>query len=287
MTCGEKIAKLRKQRGMTQAELGDELNVTYQAVSKWERGESHPDFDTISRISKLFQVPISYFEDGADEPPVDAAETSAETAAAEVAAAPPEIVGMCTECGKVVHSGQEGKTSPKLICRDCVERRAREEKQAQADEQRKKQNAINHNRYILKRKRNLGFIFAAIPAAIMLIASVVLAITADKDKGDVFLGGIILTVFAYTFTAQMVWDGVVREVCTGGGHVISLPGVIFSLSPDGLIFLIVAKIFLALIAGLVFIGTIVVCVLAAIVISPFTFVPSLLMHNREIRNVGR
>ena len=63
MTCGDKIAKLRKQRGMTQAELGNELNVTYQAVSKWERSESHPDFDTISRISKLFQVPISYFEE--------------------------------------------------------------------------------------------------------------------------------------------------------------------------------------------------------------------------------
>ena len=97
MTCGDKIAKLRKQRGMTQAELGNELNVTYQAVSKWERSESHPDFDTISRISKLFQVPISYFEDGADEPPdeMPVAEIAAATAAAD-AVAPPEIIGMCT-----------------------------------------------------------------------------------------------------------------------------------------------------------------------------------------------
>ena len=38
---GEMIAGLRKQRGITQAELGERLNVTFQAVSKWERGVSH------------------------------------------------------------------------------------------------------------------------------------------------------------------------------------------------------------------------------------------------------
>ena len=67
MNCGEKISRLRKSNNMTQAELGDALSVTYQAVSKWERGESQPDFDTISKISKMFQVPISYFEDGSDD----------------------------------------------------------------------------------------------------------------------------------------------------------------------------------------------------------------------------
>ena len=46
MNNGEKIASLRKAKGMTQAELGAELNVTFQAVSKWERGESYPDFAT-------------------------------------------------------------------------------------------------------------------------------------------------------------------------------------------------------------------------------------------------
>ncbi|MDE6399197.1 MAG: helix-turn-helix domain-containing protein, partial [Clostridiales bacterium] len=63
MEYGEKIAALRKEHGMTQAELGNELNVTYQAVSKWERGESYPNFDTLSRIAKLFAVPIGYFEE--------------------------------------------------------------------------------------------------------------------------------------------------------------------------------------------------------------------------------
>lgn len=288
MTCGEKIAKLRKQNGMTQAELGDELNVTYQAVSKWERGESHPDFDTISRISRLFQVPISYFEDGAEESRESVAEPAEEIAATDTqAVVPPEVVGMCTECGKVVYAGQEGKTSPKLVCRACVERKANEERNAREDAERQKRNELDRTRYELRHRRNRGLIFATIPAAILLIISIVSAITSDNDNGAVFGGGIILTVLAYVFTAQMIWDGTVREVCTAGGHVMSLPGVIFSLSPDGLIFLIVAKLFLALVAGLVFVGSIIVCALAAIIISPFTFVPSLLIQNRNIRRVGK
>lgn len=40
MNIGEKIVKARKEKGMTQAELGSELHVTFQAVSKWERGVS-------------------------------------------------------------------------------------------------------------------------------------------------------------------------------------------------------------------------------------------------------
>ena len=38
---GALIAKLRKERNLTQSELGEQLGVSYKAISKWERGESH------------------------------------------------------------------------------------------------------------------------------------------------------------------------------------------------------------------------------------------------------
>ncbi len=38
---GEQIAALRKSKGLTQNELGERLGVSFQAVSKWERGVSH------------------------------------------------------------------------------------------------------------------------------------------------------------------------------------------------------------------------------------------------------
>ena len=40
-TIGEKIYELRKARGLTQEQVGEKLNVTGQAVSKWEKGVSH------------------------------------------------------------------------------------------------------------------------------------------------------------------------------------------------------------------------------------------------------
>ena len=41
---GKYIAKLRKQKNMTQKELADKINVTDKAVSKWERGKGIPDW---------------------------------------------------------------------------------------------------------------------------------------------------------------------------------------------------------------------------------------------------
>ena len=38
---GNQIAYLRKEKGLTQTELGERLNLSFQAVSKWERGGSH------------------------------------------------------------------------------------------------------------------------------------------------------------------------------------------------------------------------------------------------------
>lgn len=38
---GQQIASLRKHKSLTQAELGERLGLSYQAVSKWERGVSH------------------------------------------------------------------------------------------------------------------------------------------------------------------------------------------------------------------------------------------------------
>lgn len=55
---GAYISKLRKESDYTQAELASKLNVTHQAVSKWERGESIPDIDTLLNISELFDITI-------------------------------------------------------------------------------------------------------------------------------------------------------------------------------------------------------------------------------------
>ena len=56
MSIGEKIAALRKGKGWTQAELGEKLGVSNQAVSKWECGASSPDLSLIVPLAKLLHV---------------------------------------------------------------------------------------------------------------------------------------------------------------------------------------------------------------------------------------
>ncbi|NOU82880.1 helix-turn-helix domain-containing protein [Paenibacillus sp. LMG 31459] len=51
---GAYISKLRKDQDLTQLELADQLNVSHQAVSKWERGESLPDIGTLPQFARLF-----------------------------------------------------------------------------------------------------------------------------------------------------------------------------------------------------------------------------------------
>lgn len=54
-----KIKELRQKNNMTQKELAEKLNVTYQAVSKWETGKNLPDLLIMKQISELFNIDIN------------------------------------------------------------------------------------------------------------------------------------------------------------------------------------------------------------------------------------
>ena len=61
---GSYISKLRKEKDWTQMELADRLNVSHQAVSKWERGESLPDIGTLMQIGQVFGVSVDALMNG-------------------------------------------------------------------------------------------------------------------------------------------------------------------------------------------------------------------------------
>lgn len=52
------IAELRKNKGLTQGELGDRVGVSFQAVSKWERGESLPDTAMLPLLADVLETSI-------------------------------------------------------------------------------------------------------------------------------------------------------------------------------------------------------------------------------------
>ena len=61
MNYGQRIAELRKKKNLTQAELGAKLNVTAQAISKWENNLSEPDLESIKMLCELFEISVDTF----------------------------------------------------------------------------------------------------------------------------------------------------------------------------------------------------------------------------------
>lgn len=73
MTFGEKLQKLRAREGVSQEGLAELLDVSRQAVSKWERNETMPEAEKIIRISDYFHVTTDYLlKDGPEQFPTAA-----------------------------------------------------------------------------------------------------------------------------------------------------------------------------------------------------------------------
>ena len=60
MKLSDKIIKLRKAKGWSQEDFAEKLNVSRQAVSRWENGTALPDANNILQLSKLFAVSADY-----------------------------------------------------------------------------------------------------------------------------------------------------------------------------------------------------------------------------------
>ena len=55
-----RLLQLRKERGLSQEDLADQLGISRQAVSKWERAEASPDTDNLICLAKLYNVSLDY-----------------------------------------------------------------------------------------------------------------------------------------------------------------------------------------------------------------------------------
>lgn len=68
MTFSEKLMELRKSRGWSQEELGEQLGVTRQTVSKWELGSTTPEMEKLAAISELFGITTDELIKGSPAP---------------------------------------------------------------------------------------------------------------------------------------------------------------------------------------------------------------------------
>ena len=58
MLLGENIKRLRRERNLTQEEMAGHLGISFQSISKWERGEGYPDITMLPALAHYFSTSI-------------------------------------------------------------------------------------------------------------------------------------------------------------------------------------------------------------------------------------
>ena len=103
MTIGQKIKKLRTEKGLTQKDLADQLHVTFQTISKWEKDENEPDLATVRELAKLFGCSLDYLlsEDEEEAPkPEPVVEVKEVPVIKETVIIHQNEMHVCARCGK-------------------------------------------------------------------------------------------------------------------------------------------------------------------------------------------
>ena len=104
MTLGKKLSNYRKIAGLTQQQLAEHLNISAQAISKWENDLSEPDLATLKALAKLYNTSVDSLLDTDELTPhphmIDTeavANSVYEKIGDQISAQP---IGFCMNCGK-------------------------------------------------------------------------------------------------------------------------------------------------------------------------------------------
>ena len=283
MGYGQKIIQLRKTAQVTQSQLGDYLNVSAQAVSKWERDCAEPDLVTVKKICEFFKISVGeFFEDEQQIAP------SEEKAADVLQSEPAEkMIGYCVDCGIVVTQNNLGCQLPRIVCDKCQEKR-----KAIYEEQKQEEIASVESElkgFASKKKKSIiwGSIFAAFVLAAFL-AGIILSGTKDAGKIALWTGvAIVATYGAYALVGELYFGGgIVLDILEFFiASPIKLPGIIFGLDMDGLIFFVVLKVLFAILGFLFGLAMFVAGVLVGMIVSTIAFPISMSKANKEIKGL--
>ncbi len=295
MNYGNKIAELRKSKNLTQSELGTKLNLTAQAVSKWENDLSEPDLDSIKKMCEIFGVSVDAFLGISTSSEL---EKPATAPAPTPMAQPVKIInGYCEKCKKPVGPAEyeltnlsyngarlykvEESKSQHIFCNDCF----KTIKELKKTEDAKKEQARKLNEQ-KKEKANFkkGFIWGAVASVLIFV---ILFLSTQKNQNtESTIGLVFLTIGGFTATSQVFWGDFIGDVFFFFCRSFRAPfGFIFELSLDGILWLITVKLALWIICGLLSIAWFAIGLFVTCLISIFTFPFQLVMKIREIKSI--
>lgn len=304
MTLGKKLSNLRKVAGLTQQQLAEHLNLSAQAVSKWENDLSEPDLSTLKNLARLYNISVDQLlqldgEEQSQHQTIDADAVAASVGAAlgeQLKVSAP--VGYCKDCGIAVTDENLGAREPVVLCAKCVKaRREAEERQKEAQKR-----AIEEKRRAEKKKeedeirerqgeRKSAFLWASVVGGIFLVLDLIVffyMLPSGVGAAFGFLGSAMVTtccvfmaVAAYSFDNTFLND-MAEFFFTSS---IRWPGLIFSFDLDGFAWLIGMKILFAVLGFLFGILMTLLGLFLCLLLSPIAF-PLSLYRNKRGLDVG-
>ncbi len=280
---GNAIKVLRKRNSMTQAQLAEQLNVSGQAVSKWENNMAQPDLDTVLKMAELFGISLDEFTRLCSTDAADATPAAEVAATAAVAPAPvpmpapaPILIGVCTQCSRSIYEGENlGTYTPKLLCKSCVAENGR--KRQEEIKRREYEAAFKKKQQLSKLRRSL--IIPAIVAAALMVFFIII------DPSD-FLGWLLLGIWGYAIAVLIRWDNnwVASIFENTFAWTFAKPGLIIPLSLDGFIWAFCVKIAMAIIWFLISLVVTGLGLILCAILTPFVIPFAIIATKREIQD---
>ena len=299
MTLGQKIKKLRTEKGMTQQDLADQLYVTFQTISKWENGTNEPDIATLKELSKFFGCSIDYLVNDDEETPKEEEKAKPEIIVKEVPVIKETIVvhqneaHVCAKCGLDIPEDE-------LVSEDVTkkERHGRHTRTVSVGqtyyhqhclEEVKKERAEAARRARIARassskKKCFGWGIAGGAVALVIALLVFLLAPSVKEVVHPALAVLYSVLIGYGIFSMLYciisgsYIGEVFVWCAGLS--IKFPALIFTWDLDGFAWLIAMKILFAVLGFLVGVFALLFAIAFSSALGMISF-PFILIHNNH------
>lgn len=290
MTLGHKIKKARTDANLTQKDLADSLNVTFQTISKWENDTTEPDLATLRALTKLLGCSLEYLVGDEDGQP-----SQTEVVPAPAPAPVKRQIGTCPDCnspimeGDVFHNVERktpsGAKETVMVCDACFQKHEKEildraHEVEKSMEPKPKGTGPFHK--ITSRDDKVPLIWAIALGVVALIVTLIVCIVKFSIVGIGWtIGGPLLAGYAVTATIYCVFSATfVSDVfMTVAGWSIRFPGLIFTWDLDGFMWLIAMKILFFVLGAIVGILVFLLAAALSMVLSVFAFIPSLIYNK--------
>lgn len=284
---GEKLKTLRSEKHLTQKDLAEKLNVSAQAVSRWENDEVEPSLETLGQLATIFSVSIDELF-GKEPAPKQEPTPAPAPAVRYVETAAKPVLAVCETCNKPLYRSEEIRRKTETFPRSrSVSRGVSTEKRVLcvACDEKEKLNKLRIEQDELNTRWKRAWIWSPIASIALLALFIVLACLNKDIFVGLFIGGIALSVLLLTFLVCVFLDntfiGEMWEDVSSWGFS-TMPGIIFSLDFDGIVFLIAVKVLFAILSFVVAVCATVLATVLGLILGVFAFPFALSFHRRDL-----